>query len=41
MLYMKQRLTKYGIESAVTFGKSSQVHMLEKNDTRKGFFAHV
>ena len=31
MLYMKQRLRKYGIESAVTFGKSrSRSHVREK-----------
>ena len=31
MLYMKQRLTKYGIESALTFGKSrSSSHVREK-----------
>ena len=41
MLYMKQRLRKYGIESAVTFGKSrSRSHVREKWH-KIGFFAHV
>ena len=40
MLYMKQRLRKYGIESAVTFGKSrSRLHVREKWH-KIGFFGH-
>ena len=39
MLYMKQRLRKYDIESAVTFGKSrSRSHVREKWH-KIGFFA--
>ena len=38
MLYRKQRLRKYGIESAVTFGKSRSRSHVSKNDTKLAFF---
>ena len=37
MLYMKQRLRKYGNESAVTFGKSRSRSHAKKNDTKLAF----
>ena len=37
MLYMKQRLRKYGIESAVTFGKSRSMSHIRENDTKLTF----
>ena len=41
MLYMKQRLRKYGIESAVTFGKSRLRSHVREKWHKIGFFAHV
>ena len=41
MLYMQQRLGKYGIESAVTFGKSKSRSQNRENDKKMSFFANI
>ena len=40
MLYMKQRLRKYDIESAVTFAKSRSRSFVRAKWHKMGFFAH-
>ena len=41
MLYVKQRLRKYGIESAVTFEKSRTRFKNPENDKKMSLFVYI